>query len=70
MRYYIADDNAIPFHEQPAEGYTKLQVIARAQREIDECIKLFGGSFQDYKSWFIILDNKFHDVTKDFINAI
>lgn len=71
MRYYIANENNIPFREQPENGYTKLQVIARVQREIKECIKLFGGEFKDYKKgYFNILDNNFHEVTKEFENLI
>lgn len=69
MRYYIANKNGIPYHEQPADGYTKLQVIARVQREIKECIKFYGGKFSDYKDWFLILDTNFHEV-HDFDNAI
>lgn len=69
MRYYIANENGIPYHEQPANGYTKLQVIARAQREIKEYVKLWGGKFSDYKGWFLILDKNFHEV-HDFDDAI
>jgi hypothetical protein len=71
MKYYIANENRIPLHSQPENGYTELQVIARIQREIEECIKLFGGSFKEYKNgYFTILDKNFHDVTADFKNAI
>lgn len=60
MRYYVTNDDLIPFHEQPAEGYTKLQAIERAQREVKEAVKLFGGKESDYTSWFHMVDNKFH----------
>lgn len=69
MRYYIANDDAIPFREQPANGYTKLQVIARVQREIEECVKFWGGEFSDYKNCFLILDQNFHEV-HEFDDAI
>lgn len=62
MRYYIANENCIPLRSQPENGYTKLQVIARVQREIEECIKLFGGTFADHKRVFTILDSNFHEV--------
>lgn len=68
MRYYIANQDGIPFHEQPTNGYTRLQVIARLHREIEECIKLFGGVFQDYKDCFVVLDSKFRSV--DFSDII
>ena len=61
MRYFIANDKGIPYHSQPENGYTKLQVIARVQREIAECVKLYGGNFQDYKDWFTIYDNKWNE---------
>ncbi len=69
MRYYIANYDNIPFHAQPAKGYTKLQVILQVQLAIKECVKLHGGKFEDYKSWFHILDNNFHEV-HDFDDAI
>lgn len=70
MRYYIANDQGIPFHAQPENGYTKLQAIARVQREIKECIELFGGKFSDYKTWFLVYDKNHHEVTEEFIDAI
>ncbi len=60
MRYYVTNDDLIPFHEQPETGYTKLQAIERAQREVKECVKLFGGKQSDYISWFHIVDENFH----------
>ena len=33
MRYFVSNDDLIPLHEQPSNGYTKLQAIERAQRE-------------------------------------
>ena len=59
-RYYVTNDDLIPFHAQPAEGYTKLQAIARAQREVKECVELWGGKPSDYTSWFHIVDNNYH----------
>jgi hypothetical protein len=69
MRYYIANDDNIPYHAQPAKGYTKLQVILKVQIAIKECVKMYGGKFEDYKSWFHILDSNFNEV-HDFDNAI
>lgn len=60
MRYYIANIDNIPLYSQPENGYTKLQVLNRAQRELDECVKLFGKSPKDYTKWFHILDQNFH----------
>ena len=68
MRYYIANSNRIPLKEQPNNGYTKLQVIERVQREIEQCVRLYGGQFQDYKSDFVVLNNKFHEM--DFMDVI
>ena len=62
MRYFVTDYTGIPYKEQPKNGYTKLQVIERVQKEIENCIRLFGGSFQDYKDWFIIKNNKFETI--------
>ena len=61
-RYFIANENNIPLHAQPENGYTWLQAISRAQREIEECIRLFGGSFDDYKCFFSVLDSSFKEV--------
>lgn len=69
MRYYIATTDGIPYHEQPANGYTKLQVIARVQREIEECVRFWGGESSDYKNCFLILDQNFHEV-HEFDDAI
>jgi len=60
MRYYVTNENLIPFHEQPAEGYTKLQAIARAQRELKSAVDLFGGKYSDYAGWVHIIDDKGH----------
>jgi hypothetical protein len=56
-RYYVANEDFIPLHAQPEDGYTKLQAIERAQREVDECVRLFGGKPQDYTGDFHILDD-------------
>lgn len=58
-RYYVTNDDMIPLHAQPSEGYTKLQVIARAQREAKESAKLFGGEPKDYVSYYHIVDDSF-----------
>lgn len=59
-RYYVTNDDMIPLHAQPSEGYTKLQAIARAQREAKESAKLFGGDPKDYVSSYHIVDDKFN----------
>lgn len=60
MRYYVCNHDYIPLHAQPENGYTKLQAIERAQREVYQCVKLFGGKIQDYTGCFHIMDSKFH----------
>lgn len=64
MRYYIATTDNIPYHEQPENGYTKLQVIARVHREAKECARLFGGDYTDYLKEFNILDSNFREATE------
>lgn len=59
-RYFVTNNDFIPLHAQPSEGYTKLQAVARAQREVDECVELFGGTAADYVSYFHIVDNNFN----------
>lgn len=61
-RYYVANEHNIPLHYQPDNGYTYLQAICRVQREMDECVKLFGGRPQDYIDSFTVLDNHFHEI--------
>ena len=65
-RYIVANESGIPFYGQPENGYTYLQAIARVQREIQDCARLFGGNYADYKTWFLVLDNHFNTV-KDAI---
>jgi hypothetical protein len=60
LRYYVTDHNLIPLTAQPAEGYTKLEAIERAQREVDECVRLFGGKPSDHTGAFHIVDSNFH----------
>lgn len=76
MRYYIANSDNIPLHAQPEKGYTKLQVILRLQREVEEMCNLFGDysnnyieQFNEYKSYFHILDSDFNEV-HEFDDAI
>ena len=58
IRYYVTNDSLIPIYGQPENGYTKLQAIARAQREIDHSVKLFKVSRSECASWFHIIDTK------------
>lgn len=59
-RYFVTNEDLIPLRAQPDNGYTKLEAIERAQREVDECVKLFGGKPSDHTSSFHIVDDKFH----------
>ena len=67
-RFLVASYTGLPFHAQPENGYTYLGAICRVQREINECIKLWGGKVEDYKDWFMVLDHNFKEV-KDAKNA-
>ena len=58
--YFVTNEDFIPLHAQPEQGYTKLQAIARAQREVNRCAELFGGTPADYVSDFHIVDNNFN----------
>lgn len=60
MRYFITNDDLIPLHAQPSNGYTKLQAIERAQREAQEETKLFNIPINESVKWFHIVDSNFH----------
>lgn len=70
MRYFIADYNNIPYKEQPYNGYTKLQVIARIHREAHRDASLFGGVYTDHIHDYRVLNSKFDDVTDEFYNLV
>ena len=70
MRYFIANNDNIPYKEQPYNGYTKLQVIARIHREAHRDASLFGGAYTDYIHDYRVLTDKFHDVTNEFYNLV
>ena len=70
MRYYIANQDNIPYHAQPEEGYTELQVIAAVHRYAEEDAKLFGGKYTDHIHDYNILDSNCKDVTKYFYNRV
>lgn len=70
MRYFIADLNNIPYREQPYNGYTKLQVIARIHRESHRDAMLFGGKYTDHIHDYRVLDANCTDVTDDFYNLV
>ena len=61
MRYYIATKQGIPYHSQPENGYTKLQVIEAVHRYAKEDARLFGGEYTDYIHDYMILDTQFHE---------
>ncbi len=67
-RYFVTNQDGIPFQDQPSNGYTKLQAISRIHREIEECIRLFGGVFSDYRMCFGVIDNKYRMV--DFSDLV
>ena len=69
-RYFIANRDNIPYHAQPENGYTKLQVIARIHRESRTDADLFGGNYTDYIHDYRVLTNTFHDVTDNFYNLV
>lgn len=69
MKYYVTNENLIPLHAQPEQGYTKLQAISRAQREVKECVNLFGCKESEYVPYFHIVDDSFH-YCKELDNAI
>jgi len=60
MRYYVTNDDLIPLHAQPPEGYTKLQAIERAQREAQEATELFNIPINESVKWFHIVDSNFN----------
>jgi len=60
MRYFVVNDSMIPLYGQPENGYTKMQAISRAQREVEQCAKMFNISYFECASWFHILDSKMH----------
>lgn len=68
MRYYIGDDNGIPFREQPNEGYNNmLDVAKRILREVETDIKLANKPFEEVITWYTIVihdDNGKHITTK------
>lgn len=70
VRYFIANKDGIPYHVQPENGYTKLQVISAVQRYAKEDAKLFGGNYTDYIHDYCILDTTFHDVTEEFYDLV
>lgn len=63
-RYFVTNQDYIPLHAQPTNGYTKLQAISRAQREVNECVDLFGGCPEDYTASFHIVDDNFNPCTE------
>ena len=70
MRYYIANENNIPYKEQPENGYTKLQLIDCIHRYAKEDARLFGGTYTDYIHDYRVLTDKFKDVTDQFYNVV
>lgn len=69
MRYFVTNDDLIPLHEQPENGYTKLQAIERAQREAQQATKLFNIPIAEAVTWFHIVDDNFH-YCKDLDSAL
>lgn len=69
-RYYIATTDNIPYHAQPEEGYTELQLINAIHRYAKEDARIFGGVYTDYIHDYNVLDSNFHDVTKYFYNRV
>lgn len=62
MRYYITDSNYIPIGFQNKDGYSILKAIDRLQKEVRECVHMFGGKPEDYKSCYHIVDTDFNTI--------
>lgn len=60
MKYFVTNENLIPFHAQPENGYTKLQAIERVQHEARESSKLFNLPITETVKWYHIIDSNFH----------
>lgn len=60
MRYFVTNENLIPLHAQPENGYTKMQAIERAQREAVESSRLFSLPMAETVKWYHIVDSNFH----------
>lgn len=69
LRYYVTDDDYIPLHEQPNEGYTELQAIERAQREAERSAKLFNLKVSETAKWYHIMDSN-NKIRHDLDTAI
>ena len=55
-RYYVGDENGIPFREQPDEGYSAIKAVERAQREAERASKMYGEPISETRTWYTILD--------------
>lgn len=51
--YIVANEDGIPFHEQPEDGYTLREAIARVCREVETNNKL---GLEDHETDYIIYD--------------
>ena len=67
-RYFVANEHHIPLRSQPENGYTYLQAIMRVHRELETCVKIFGGKPKDYKDGFTILESDHFTEIKDAKN--
>ena len=64
MRYYIANEDRIPYKAQPDEGYTKLQVISAVHRYANQDANILGGHYTDYIGCYTILDSNFREASE------
>lgn len=59
-RYFVANEDCIPFGDQPENGYTAMGAVERAQREAEKASKMFGEPISETRTWFRILDSDFN----------
>lgn len=59
-RYFVTDDDYIPLHDQPNEGYTKLGAVERAQREAEANARLFKIPMSEAVKGYHIMDDEYN----------
>ena len=58
-RYFVTGESMIPFAGQPSNGYTEMQAVRRAQREVADASDYLGVPFSEAKNLVHIVDNNF-----------
>lgn len=59
-RYFVANEDCIPFGDQPENGYTAMGAVERAQREAERASSMSGEPISETRTWFRILDSDFN----------